>query len=307
MLMDSTWKCSAGALQLPSAGLHATVCQGSRHPVECKPRQPILGLGEGHILAYSSLSVTKTTRLIADTRDRRFRSSFRNCGILASRRRIRKDLLKPQTEYGNYLESSSVHNSPFNPGCLNIGWLQRFPFTSTRAHDNNNSKSVSSPSPGSPQYDSEDDTEYAERRRNNAYQDFDKDTDGEESYGDHWKKIKDGIMPPNSGSATDGNGQYKRLSRHDSNISDLFREERDSVWADEGRVEDDEEGRRGDSANSANSAGYESWGEESESSTESGTSGSVGSAADSVAIGGKEPVYQVGRRGFVEFDWIFNI
>lgn len=297
--MGFTWKCSAGALQLPSAGFHATVCQGSRHRVEWEPKQPILGLGEGHILACTSHTVRKTTRITAGTRDCRFRSLSRICGILASRRRIRKDLLKPRTEFGNYLEPSNVYNSLFNPGCLNIGWSQRFPFISTHAHDNNSSKNLSSPSPESPRYDSEEDTEYAERRRNNAFQDFGKRTDGEEPYGDHWKKIKDGIMPPDSVSATDGNGEYKRLSRNDSNASDLFHEERDSVWVDEGRTEDDEESPRGDSAKSANSAGYESWGEESESSTESGTSGSVGSAADSLAIGGKEPVYQVGRRRFV--------
>lgn len=272
---------------MPSAALQVTICQGSHL------KQPILGLGEGHILPCSSHSVRKPTRITGGTGDCRF-----NCGILASRRRIRKNLLKPQTDFGHYSQSSSVHRSLFNPGCLNIGWSQRFPFTSAHAHDSNNSKSLSSPSPESPRYDSEEGTEYAEQGRNNSFQDFGKHTDGEEPNGDHWKKIKDGMMPPSSVSATDGNGEYSRLSRNDSNPSDLFREQRGSVWADEGSVEDAEEGRRADSANSAKSAGYESWGEESESSTESGTSGSVGSAADSLAIGGKEPVYQVRSSGF---------
>ncbi|KAG0577016.1 hypothetical protein KC19_5G125300 [Ceratodon purpureus] len=290
--MGFTWKCSAGTLQLPSAGLHAPICQGTQHRVEWEPKQPIHGLGEGHILVCSSHSVRKTARVTAGTRDCRFRSSSRNCGISASRRRIRKNLLKLPTELGNYLEPSNVHNSLFNSRCLNIGWSQRVPFTSTYAHDNNSSKGVSSPSPESPRYDSEEDTEYDERKRNSSFQDYGKHTDGEEPYGDHWKKMKDGMMPPNSASATDGNGEYQRLSRNDSNASDLFREGRDSVWADEGRAEDGEESPRGDSAKSANSAGSEYWGEESESSTDSGT-GSVGSAADSLAIGGKEPVYQV--------------
>jgi hypothetical protein len=282
--MGSTWKCSAGALQAPSAGLHVTVCQRRRHRVECEPQQPILGLGEGNILACSS---HKTARITAGSSA---------CGILASRRRIRKNSLKPQTGFGNYLGLGYVHNSFSNSECLSIGWSRRLLFTSPHAHDNNNSNSVSSPSPESPRYDSEEDTEYAERRRNNAFKDFSEQTGGE-PYGDHWKKIKDGMVPPNFVSAADGNGEYQRLS----STSDLFREVRDSVrgrdsvWAHEGRAEDGEADRHGDGASSANSAGYESWSEHSESSTESGSSSSVGSAADSLAIGGKEPVFQVGR------------
>lgn len=255
--MGSTWKCSAGALQLPSAGLHG--------------HQAVLGLGEGHNLTSSSHSA----RINAHTNSCRVRFSFGSFGILASRRIIRNDVERPKTEFEKYLGSSSMHKCLFSPGCASIGWSQRFPFTATHAHDNNSSKSISSP-----RFDNEEeeDLDYAEKRRGaNAFQDFGKHTDGDEPF---------------------VNGEYMRLSRGDSDDSQLFREEgdsqKDSVWADAGRGEDDEDSDG--SANSARSDGYESW--ESENSTESGASSSVGSAADSLAIGGKEPVYKVRRAAF---------
>lgn len=242
---------------MPNAGLHV--------------KQPLLGLGETHSLAYSSRR--KITCITANVRNRSFRS------VLASRR-SRRDSLKPQ-EFGNSLESSRV----FNPGCLNLGWSQRFPFTSTCAH-NNGSRNVSSPSPESPRFDSERDTEHAELKRSKSvFQDYGKHTNGEE---DQWLKTRDRVdSSPKSATVTDSDGDYMKSPRSDSNASDLFREGSDSVWPAEERVEGDEEG--------ANSVGYESWGEESGKSRDSGSSGSVSaSAADSLAIGGKEPVYQVG-------------
>lgn len=262
---------------MPSAGLHAAVCRGS------EVKQPLIGLGETHSLAYSSQR--KITCITTDIRNCGFRSVW-SSRILACRRKTRRDSSKAQGEFGNSLESSRF----FSLGCLDLGWSQRFPFTSAYAHSNNGSKNIP---PESPRFDSEGDTEYAEKMRNNSvFQDYGKHADGEEPYGIQWQKTKDHVdSSPNSGRARDSNGGYMNLSRNDSNASDLFREGSDSVWPEEKRVVDDDGG--------ANGVGYESWGEESEKSTDSGISGSVvsmsGSAADSLAIGGKEPVYQVGH------------
>ena len=247
---------------MPSAGLHIM--------------QPIIGLGETHSLAYSSPK--KISCIFADIRNCCFRSVW-SSGISASRRKIRRNYLKTPGEFGNSLDSSRF----YNPGCLNLAWSQWFPLTSTHAHNNGN---ISSPSAENPRFDSEGDIEYAEKKRySSVFQDYVEHSDGEEP---QWQKMRDHAdSTPNPVRATDLNGGYM-------NEADLFREGSRSVWPEEESVEDNE----GDT----NSVGYESWGEESEKSTNSGSSGSVvstsGSAADSLAIGGKEPVYQVGPTHF---------
>jgi hypothetical protein len=249
--MGSTWKCSAGALQAPSAGLHAARCRGS------EVKQPVIGLGEAHSLASSSHR--KITCIAAD---------IRSCGF--------RSVWSSQSGFGYSLESCRF----FNPECLSLGWSHRIRFPSTCAQNNNGSKNIS---PDNPLFDSEGDTEYAEKRQNNSvFQDYGKHADGEEPYGDQWGEHVD--SSPDSVRTTDSNGGY----RNGSNASDLFREESDSVWPEEKRVGGGEEGGSG--------VGYGSWGEESEKSGSSGSAvSSTGSAADSLAIGGKEPVYQVGE------------
>lgn len=273
MLMGSTWNCSAGALHLPSAGIHAAVCQGSRQCGECEVRQPIIGLGEGHIFAYSSHSGK-----ISTTIDCRLRSSVQNGGILASRRKIRKRSLNSQSDYGNSLGAFTVRDGICKLGCLNLGWSQRFTFSSIHAHNNNSSKNTSSESP---RFDREED---ADRDSSHVFQDLGKQTNAEDQFAGDQYQANMWNGGSNDGSATDNNGHYQKLSSTVSNASDLFREE---------KYTDDEEDTFGDSADNENGAGYESWSEESEPSSDNGSSGSVGSAADSLAIGGKEPVYQV--------------
>lgn len=138
-----------------------------------------------------------------------------------------------------------------------MGWSERF---QTHAHDNN--RSISSENSWE---------EGTKDNRRGAFKDF------------------------------DGNGDYMKLSRGSGSDSDLFRDEKD--WEDSERDEKDggiwaDSGRDGDSENSASSDdGYSSPWDNDNGSSDNGSSSSgsssVGSAADSLAIGGKEPIYQV--------------
>lgn len=95
-----------------------------------------------------------------------------------------------------------------------------------------------------------------------------------------------------------------RLLRGDLDDFQFFCEEgdfqKDSVWVDVGRGEDDEDSDG--SVNSVRSDGYEFW--ESENSMESGVFSSVGFVVDFLVIGGKEFVYKVRR---VVFNVMFLI
>lgn len=278
-----------------SVGLHATVCHGIWHRLECRIKHLNIGLGETHSLA--SYLHRKTMMLTADYRNCSFRFVW-NSGILTSIRRIGKESSKSQQQFGNNRGSSVVHNRFIYPGYLNPGWSQRIPFTLTHAQKNDSSNSYdsqnSSSSPERPHFDSEDDTECVEPRGGkHIFQDIGRYTDGEETCRDQWQEMRNYVEPPGFRNADALRG-YK-VSRIGSNGSDLFREDRNSVWPDEERYEDDDnDDEQGSSEDSENSASYESWGEELVSSIVSESVGSMsGSTADSLVTGVKKLVYQV--------------
>uniref|UniRef100_A0A7I4DQV7 Magnesium transporter n=1 Tax=Physcomitrium patens TaxID=3218 RepID=A0A7I4DQV7_PHYPA len=293
--MEFSWNCAAGVLQVRSVGLHATVCHGIWHRLECRIKHLNIGLGETHSLA--SYLHRKTMMLTADYRNCSFRFVW-NSGILTSIRRIGKESSKSQQQFGNNRGSSVVHNRFIYPGYLNPGWSQRIPFTLTHAQKNDSSNSYdsqnSSSSPERPHFDSEDDTECVEPRGGkHIFQDIGRYTDGEETCRDQWQEMRNYVEPPGFRNADALRG-YK-VSRIGSNGSDLFREDRNSVWPDEERYEDDDnDDEQGSSEDSENSASYESWGEELVSSIVSESVGSMsGSTADSLVTGVKKLVYQV--------------
>ena len=200
-----------------------------------------------------------------------FGGCAQNCGNLAlSRRRhtgVKLANLQAQFASSSYFSSWSLESCK-PPGFSLSNYLVS-PNSKQRqtASCNSGSRSISSPSPGSPRYDSEEGTEFQEKakRGSDVFQDFQgkfQEQDGDEE--------------PHLG--------YKDMARSASGVSDLFNEEGKN-----GKNGDEEGAEDGN-----NSAGYESWGDESDISTQSSSgSASVGSAADSLAIGGKEPVYQV--------------
>ena len=224
--------------------------------------------GEARLWAVPLCRVKKS---MSKRSDYSFGGCAQNCGNLAfSRRRhtgVKLDNLQAQFASSSYFSSWSLES--FEPPGFSLSNYLGSPNSKRRqtASCNSGSRSISSPSPGSPRYDSEEGTEFQEKakRGSDVFQDFQgkfQEQDGDE----------------------ESHLGYNEKARSASGVSDLFNEEGKNGNG-TGNDEGEEDGN--------NSAGYESWGDESDTSSQSSGSASVGSAADSLAIGGKEPVYQV--------------
>lgn len=215
-----------------------------------------------------AVPLCRVKKSITKTSDCSFGGCAQNCGNLAfSRRRhtgVKLDNLQAQFASSSYFSSWSLESLKSSPAFSLSNNLVSPNSKRQTASCNSGSRSISSPSPGSPRYDSEEGTEFQEKakRGSDVFQDFQgkfQEQDGDE----------------------ESHLGYNNLARSASAVSDLFNEEGKNGNGDEGAEDGD------------NSAGYESWGDESDTSTQSSGSASVGSVADSLAIGGKEPVYQV--------------
>jgi hypothetical protein len=214
-----------------------------------------------------AVPLCRVKKSISKRSDCSFGGCAQNCGNLAfSRRRhtgVKLDNLQAQFASSSYFSAWSLES--FEPPGFSLSKYLVSPNSKRQtASCNSGSRSISSPSPGSPRYDSEEGTEFQEKakRGSDVFQDFQgkfQEQDGDE----------------------ESHLGYNDKARSVSGVSDLFNEEGKNGNGDEG----EEDGN--------NSAGYESWGDESDTSSQSSGSASVGSAADSLAIGGKEPVYQV--------------
>lgn len=182
----------------------------------------------------------------------------------------------------------AVDNSSSSSGKLSLGFSRKTcPTFTVHSHDSS-SKEVYTSSTGSLPVDSEDEEQHNGDGRHNG------------------RKIRNKNAAQNAATSSDGTFiGHDYGSKNDSDVSDLFHG-RSAEWEDSEGYRDEDDTRNGESRlehledagslpreEGVDDAGYESWGDESDASTRSEAAVSVGSAADSLAIGGKGPVYQV--------------
>lgn len=220
---------------------------------------------EARLLAAPLCRVKKS---MSDRSDSSFGGCAQNVGNLAFSRRRRAEIklenLQAQCASSSYFSSRSLESCKPPASSTSTNLVSPNSKRQTTSC-NSGSRSISSPSPGSPRFDSEEGSEFQEKakRGRDVFQEF------------------QGKFQEQDGDEESHLGRND-MARSASGAADLFNQVESENGSDDKGEED---------GNS--SAGYESWGEESDTSTQSSGSASVVSVADSLAIGGKEPVYQV--------------